>query len=153
MADNRVLTLNFPDETRVDLVFEDGCDVAHYNDDYHDYVYDDTNIFGVAASLVVSEHFKNNEKLQELRNQEYLDEYERGSFDFETFVGNALRENSWDFIEGTLEQYDYKRGFYRVNFTFPTTLGQLKAAVSADATEVKPYTVVVHTDVGDLTIE
>ena len=153
MADNRVLTLDFPDDTAVDLVFEDGCDVAHYNDDYYDYVYNETNVFGVAASLVTSEHFKNNATLNELRQQDLLESYERGSFDFETFVAEALSENSWDFVDGTLEQYDYKRGYYRVNFTFSTTLGQLKAAVNADAREVVPFTVVVHTNIGDLTIE
>jgi hypothetical protein len=153
MADNRVLTLNFPDETRVDLVFEDGCDVAHYNDDYHDYVYDETNIFNIAAGLVASDNFKNNQTLQELRSQDLLENYERGSFDFENFVAGALRENSWDFIEDSLEQYDYKRGYYRVNFTFTTTLGQLKEALNNNAAEVEPFSVVVHTDVGQLTIE
>ena len=39
MANSKVLTINLPDETPVSLVYEDGIDVVHCNDDYYDYAF------------------------------------------------------------------------------------------------------------------
>ena len=51
--------------------------------------------------------------IQELRNGGFLDEYERGSFSFSEFIGETIRENfyDFDFIDSSIEKYDYKRGF------------------------------------------
>lgn len=154
MANNKVLTLNFPDETQVTLNYEDGADVVHANDDYYDFVYDQTGIFDTAAAIATSPFFKNNETIEAMRDNDLLEDYERGNFDFEGYVRDTLRETNWDhcFVDGTLEQYDYKRGFYRVNYSFTTTLGQLKEALRGDAREVAPFDVTVHTDLGDLTV-
>ena len=154
MANSKVLTLNFPDETPVTLSYEDGADVIHANDDYHDYVFNSTGIFETAASVSTSCFFPKNEMIEGLRDNDFLAEYERGSFDFESFVAESMRENYWDcdFFEGTLEQYDYKRGYYRVKFEFSTTLGQLKDAIRGDAREVAVLDVTVHTDMGELAV-
>ena len=154
MADHKVLTLDFDDSTSVDLVFDSGCDVIHCNDDYHDQVYTDTEVFEVLTPLVVSNYFRDNNIISDLREDGLLDEYNRGDCDFENYVCEQLRENSWDydFVESTLEQYDYKRGFYRVGFNFPTDLGTLKKAVRENPHLVSGLEVVVHTDMGRLTI-
>lgn len=154
MANSKVLTLNFPDETLVTLSYEDGADVVHANDDYYDYVFNATGVFETAASVAASSLFVNNEILQSMRDNDFLEDYERGDFDFESYLAESMRENYWecDFFEGTLEQYDYKRGYYRVRFEFSTTLGQLKAAIRSDAREVAVLDVTVHTDMGDLTV-
>jgi hypothetical protein len=51
--------------------------------------------------------------LQHLRNESYLDDYERGTFDFENFIAETIRDNFYDvdLIEYSTEKYDYKRGF------------------------------------------
>ena len=154
MANSKVLTLNFPDTTKVTLTYEDGADVVHANDDYYDFVYNQTGVFETAAALVTSSFFKNNDVIANMRDQALLEDYERNGDDFEGFVCETMRETNWDhcFVDGTLEQYDYKRGFYRVKFEFPTTLGQLKAAIRNDAREVAVMDVTVHTDLGDLTV-
>ena len=155
MADYRVLTLEFDDVTPVELKFEGGCDVIHCHDDYHDRVFEDTGVFQSFAQLVTSPAFKDNLIIEVLRDSGLLDDYNRGDFDFENYVSNVVRDNMWDFefVNGTLEQYDYKRGFYRVKFGFPTTLGYLKQAVEAEPNTVAGLGVVVYTGVGTLTIE
>ena len=154
MANSKVLTLNFPESTPVTLSYVDGADVVHANDDYYDYVYNATGVFETASALVASSAFPNNQVLQAIRENDLLEDYERGSHSFEDFVCETMRATNWEhcFIDGTLEQYDYKRGYYRVKFEFPTTLGQLKAAIRQDAREVAVMDVTVHTDVGDLTV-
>ena len=154
MANSKVLTLGFSDNTPVTLCYEDGADVVHANDDYYDYVYNATGVFETASALVTSSAFQNNQVLQAMRDNDLLEDYERGTYSFEDFVCETMRETNWDhcFVDGTLEQYDYKRGYYRVKFEFPTTLGQLKAAVRNDAREVAVMDVTVHTDIGDLTV-
>ena len=154
MANSKVLTLNFPDDTPVTLSYEDGADVVHANDDYYDYVFDSTGVFETAAAIATSEHFPNNAMLKSMRDSDLLEDYERGSYSFESFVAESMRENYWDcdFFDGTLEQYDYKRGYYRVKVDFSTTLGQLKQAIRKDAREVVVLEVTVHTDMGNLTV-
>ena len=154
MAKSSVLKLDFPDETKITLTYEDGADVFHANDDYYDFVYDQTGVFETAAALVTSGQFKNNEVICSMREQDLLEDYERDNFTFESFVCDTMRETNWDhcFVDGTLEQYDYKRGFYRVKFEFPTTLGLLKKAIESDAREVAVMGVTVHTSIGDLVV-
>lgn len=154
MANSKVLTLGFSDDTLVTLCYEDGADVVHANDDYYDYVYNSTGVFQTAAALVTSSAFPNNGVIEDMRDNDLLADYERGSYEFEDFICETMRETNWDhcFVDGTLEQYDYKRGYYRVKFNFPTTLGQLKEAIRSDVREVAVMDVTVHTDVGDLTV-
>lgn len=154
MANSKVLTLGFSDDTLVTLCYEDGADVVHANDDYYDYVYNSTGVFQTAAALVTSSAFPNNGVIEDMRDNDLLADYERGSYEFEDFICETMRETNWDhcFVDGTLEQYDYKRGYYRVKFNFPTTLGQLKEAIRSDVREVAVMDVTVHTDMGDLTV-
>jgi hypothetical protein len=154
MADHKILTLEFDDSTPVDLLFEGGCDVIHCNDDYHDNVFLDTGVFETLAMLVVSNNFRDNNILQSMRDYGLLDYYNRGDYNFENYVVESLKENNWDygFVEGTLEQYDYKRGLYRVRFSFSTDLGLLKTIVRNDPNLVSGLDVIVHTDVGQLTV-
>ena len=154
MANSKVLTLGFSDDTPVTLSYEDGVDVVHANDDYYDYAYNSTGVFQTAAALVASNAFPKNSVIEDMRDNDLLEEYERGSYEFEEFICETMRETNWDhcFVDGTLEQYDYKRGYYRVKFNFPTTLGQLKEAIRNDVREVAVMDVTVHTDMGDLTV-
>tara|TARA_R110000824_G_scaffold238937_1_gene427630 strand:- start:4594 stop:5064 length:471 start_codon:yes stop_codon:yes gene_type:complete len=154
MADHKVLTLEFDDSTTVDLLFEGGCDVIHCNDDYHENVFSDTGVFETLAMLVVSENFSDNNILQSMREHGLLDHYNRGDYNFENHVVEIMQENNWDyeFVEGKLEQYDHKRGFYRVQFSFSTDLGTLKSIVRNDPNLVAGLDVIVHTDVGQLTV-
>ena len=154
MANSKVLTLGFDDNTRVTLSYVDGADVVHANDDYYDFVFDQTGVFETAAALVTSAFFKNNSLLSAMRDQDLLEDYDRSSFDFENYVCKKMRETNWEhcFVDGTLEQYDYKHGYYRLRFDFETTLGELKQAIRSDAREVAVMEVTVHTDLGELTV-
>ncbi len=154
MADHRVLTLNFPDDTPVTLEFESGCDVIHCHDDYHERVFIDTGIFENLASLAVSSFFKDNLLIEQMRDEGLLDGYHRGDYNFENYVCDTLRETNWehDFVEGVLEQYDYKRGYYRVTSKFFTSLGELKNVIRNQQYLTTGWTVNVHTGMGTLVV-
>jgi hypothetical protein len=89
--------------------------------------------------------------LQHLRNESYLDDYERGTFDFENFIAETIRDNFYDvdLIEYSTEKYDYKRGF--------TTLTAEVDIPFANFVQVDPnvtgWKVSVETDNGTLTFD
>ena len=51
--------------------------------------------------------------IESLRAGGFLDDYERGSYGFSDYISKAIRQNFYDldFIESSIEKYDYKRGF------------------------------------------
>ena len=66
-----------------------------------------------------------------MRNQDHLEDYERGDFDFENYCTEMIKENFYeyyDFIECSTEQYDHKRGCTTVTATLETTVGDLRNA-------------------------
>ena len=86
-----------------------------------------------------------------IRSEGYLDDYERGSYTFEDYVAETLAENFYDqeFIESSVEKYDYKRGFCTLQTTVTAPL--------ANFLESRPYvggwTVSVRTPNGTLTFD
>lgn len=131
MADHKIFTLDLPNDAPCTLVFEANETVAHYNDDYQEGALKNSGIFDQLVSLVTSPFFKNNRIITEMRDNNLLDDYERGSYEFESFICGKLFEEYWnyDFVETTLEQWDYKRGNFKMTARFETNLGQLKAAL------------------------
>ena len=89
--------------------------------------------------------------IQHLRDNDFLDEYERGSFAFEDFLAETLTENFYDteLIEYSTEKYDHKRGFC-------TLTAQVEIPFD-NFVEVNPivsgWTVSVQTDNGTLTFD
>ena len=89
--------------------------------------------------------------LEHLRAQDFLDNYERGTFGFEEYLAETLSENFYDtdLIEYSTEKYDHKRGF-------TTLTAQVDVPVS-NFVEVNPFIsgwqVSVETDDGTLTFD
>ena len=89
--------------------------------------------------------------LEHLRNEEYLEDYERGSFEFEEYLAETINENFYDIelIEYSTEKYDHKRGF-------TTLTAQVQIPFDSFAQE-QPYiggwSVSVETDNGTLTFD
>ena len=50
---------------------------------------------------------------EHLRAEDYLEDYERGSYAFEDYIAETLSDNFYDteLIEYSTEKYDHKRGF------------------------------------------
>ena len=102
--------------SRVTLFMEEGGDVFHYLDSYkHDFV-EGTSLAYALAELVSDPRFKDNEYIKAMREEELLDDYERGLYEFHDYVTEVITENwfDYDWIETETEQYDYKRGFLTV---------------------------------------
>ena len=80
MANSKVLTLNFSDDTPVTLCYEDGIDVVHANDDYYDYAYNSTGVFQTAAALVTSPAFPNNSVIENMRDNDLLERWQEPNY-------------------------------------------------------------------------
>tara|TARA_R100000152_G_scaffold744_1_gene268 strand:- start:297 stop:770 length:474 start_codon:yes stop_codon:yes gene_type:complete len=123
------------DDTVVTLTYEDRHEGWHSTGDLPDEAVNETFTAEQVASVITdyklgaTTGWGNNNALDELREQDFLDDYERGDFDFDTYVAETIKENFWELdslIETSVEQYDHKRGVCTVSSTLKTTLGQLK---------------------------
>lgn len=140
----------------ITLTMEEGTDVFVHNETEVEDAMNNTSVISDFASLIADTKLDARNRwsgniIQHLRDNDFLDEYERGSFAFEDFLTETLTENFYDtdLIEYSTEKYDYKRGF--------TTLTAQVEIPYANFMKVKPFisgwTVSVETDNGTLTFD
>jgi hypothetical protein len=100
------------DDTVLTLSYSAGGDVIHAHDGYIEDVLNSTDFAQTVAEVITTSGFNNN-VIDDMRAQDFLEEYERDGSGFESFVANIISENVYelDFIDQSVEQYDYKRGF------------------------------------------
>ena len=114
----KLKSLRTAPNTVATLTYSEGSDVFLMNEDEVETALSNTNVVEQFAELIatpgvtVTTPFGTN-ILQELRDGGFLDEYERGSYGFSDFISETIRENfyDFDFIDSSIEKYDYKRGF------------------------------------------
>ena len=86
--------LNLSENANVTLKYKAGTQVFHYTGDYLDEAFNETQALYDVARLVSWEGIrKHNSLINNLRSNGALDDYERGSFEFEEHVYQAIREN------------------------------------------------------------
>ena len=152
----RLQTLNLSNDAMVTLTFEEGTDVFVHNETEIDDAMSQTSVISEFASLIANTKLDARNRwsgniIQHLRENDFLDEYERGSFAFEDFLAETLTENFYDteLIEYSTEKYDHKRGF--------TTLTAQVEVPFVNFMEVNPFisgwTVSVETDNGTLSFD
>ena len=152
----RLQTLNLPNDAMVTLTFEEGTDVFVHNETEIDDAMSQTSVINEFASLIANTKLDarnrwNGNVIEHLRAQDFLDDYERGSFGFEDYLAETLSENFYDteLIEYSTEKYDHKRGF-------TTLTAQVDVPVS-NFVEINPFIagwqVSVETDNGTLTFD
>jgi hypothetical protein len=152
----RLQTLNLKDDAIINLKFEEGVDVFHYNETEVETALSETSVVSEFASLIAQSGLDVRTRwhgniLEHLRSEQYLDDYERGSYGFEDYLAETISENFYDieFIEHSTEKYDHKRGF--------TTLTAQVEIPYANFMKVAPFvsgwTVSVETDNGTLTFD
>ena len=152
----RLQTLNLPNDAMVTLTFEEGTDVFVHNETEIDDAMSQTSVINEFASLIANTKLDARNRwsgniIQHLRENDFLDEYERGSFAFEDFLAETLTENFYDtdLIEYSTEKYDHKRGF--------TTLTAQVEIPFVNFMQVNPFisgwTVSVETDNGTLSFD
>ena len=153
---DKLKEMNLGDNTTVVVSSEDGQEVFHYTgDDYEGQTVEQTGLAACLAGLVTKKQLSNNSIIEQLRNDGYLDDYERGSYEFEEYVGNAIAENWHEagFLEVDTKHYDHKRGYTNVKAALEITLGELFTADKASPYLFGGWTVAVETPMGTLNVE
>lgn len=152
----KLQSLNLSPDSFVSLRLEEGVDVLHYNETEIETALSETSVVNEFASLIAQSGLDARQRwqgniIEHLRNEDYLEDYQRGSFEFEDYIADTIRENFYDvdLIEYSTEKYDHKRGF--------TTLTAEVEIPYENFIEVKPFisgwTVSVETDDGILTFD
>ena len=152
----RLQSLKLPDDALVTLTYAEGTDVFVHNETEVDDAMSETSVINEFATLIAQSKLDARNRwsgniLQHLREELYLEDYERGSFAFEEYLAETLSENFYDvdLIEYSTEKYDHKRGF--------TTLTAQVEVPLANFVEVNPFvtgwTVSVDTDNGTLSFD
>ena len=152
----RLQSLNLSEDAMITLTREEGTDVFVYNETEVEDAMNETSVIHDFASLIANTKLDARNQwsgniIQHLRDNEYLEEYERGSFAFEDFLAEILTENFYDtdLIEHSTEKYDHKRGFCTLTARVEVPL--------ANFVEVNPFvsgwTVSVETNNGTLSFD
>lgn len=152
----KLQSLNLSEDALITLTYEEGTDVFVHNETEVEDAMNNTSVISEYAALIAhskldARHRWSGNVLQHLRAQDYLEEYERGTYGFEEFLTETLSENFYDheLIEYSTEKYDYKRGF--------TTLTATVDVPVSNFVEVNPFvsgwTVSVETENGTLSFD
>ena len=153
---SRLESLNLSADATIYLRYEEGTDVFHYNETEIETALAETSVVNEFASLIaqsgldVRTRWQGN-VLEHLRGEDYLEDYERGSYEFEEYLTETITENFYDveLIEYSTEKYDHKRGF--------TTLTAEVEIPYSNFLQVKPFvsgwTISVETDNGTLSFD
>ena len=76
---------------KVTLSLEDGQDIVHYTgEDYEGETIRESGIANSLACLITSRHLPNNTAIEELRNDGYLDDYERAHMNLRSMLPKQL---------------------------------------------------------------
>lgn len=155
-AVRKLQSLNLPEETIVTLTFEEGTDVFVHNETEVEEAINQTNVINEFAALIAHSRLDARNRwcgniIEHLRAEEYLEEYERGSYGFEEYLTDVLQDSFYDtdLIEYSTEKYDHKRGF--------TTLTAIVQVPYSNFVKINPYIagwqVSVETENGTLSFD
>ena len=146
--------LNLSESANITLKYKAGTQVFHYTGDYLDEAFNETQALYDVARLVSWEGIrKHNSLINNLRSNGALDDYERGSFEFEDHVYQAIRENWDEYVEESLEQWDHKRGMCNLTAEVEVPRNLIAEAEEFAFSLGSGWTVHVKTDNGNLELE
>ena len=152
----KLQSLNLSTDAMITLTREEGTDVFVHNETEVDDAISQTSVLSDFASLIANTKLDARNRwsgniIEHLRDNQYLDDYERGTFTFEDYITETLEENFYDIdlVEYSTEKYDHKRGFC-------TLTAQVEVPYSnfvATNPFVSGWKVSVETDNGTLTFD
>jgi len=142
---------NLDANTSVVLRYIDGYDVIHCHDGYEESAIGNTQIASYLGEMVINPSLKDNHIIQEMRQAGLLDDYDRGSDEFEEYVSEVISENwrDYDWIEASTEKYDHKRGYTTVSAFIGTSVGSISKMADF---ELANWDIEVEHALGSLTI-
>ena len=150
---DKLREMNLDSTSKVTLSTEGGSEIIHYTgDDYEGETIDDTGIAYKMAELATSIHLPNNDLIEEMRYNGALDDYERGSFEFEDYVAGVIRGDWYEYMDVNTEHYDHKRGYTNVRAKVKLTLGELLRADTESPSLFRSWEVEVQTPMGTLKV-
>ena len=136
------------------LTYSEGTSVFVHNETEIEAALSGTAVVEAFSELIATPGLQahdqwGNNVLEELRDNELLDEYER-DFTFAKFLNNTIRDNFYDLdmIESSTEKYDYKRGFCTLTATVEVPVSNLLES----APFLTGWEVSIRTDTGLLTL-
>ncbi len=152
----RLQSLKLSEGAMVTLTYEEGADVFVHNETEVEDAINETSVINEFASLIAHSKLDARNRwsgnvIEHLRNEDYLEDYQRGTYGFEEYLAETLSENFYDtdLIEYSTQKYDHKRGF--------TTLTAQVEVPYANFIEVNPYIggwkVSVETESGTLSFD
>jgi hypothetical protein len=153
---DKLQEMNLDGSSKVTLSTEDGAEIIHYTgEDYEGETIRESGIANSLDCLVTSQHLPNNTIIEEMRSDGLLDDYERGSYEFEEYVTETIAENGYEsgFLDVSTEHYDHKRGYTSVKAELEITLGELFAAAKESPYLFSGWGVAVETPMGTLNVE
>ena len=151
----KLQNLNVDDNAYITLEYSDGVDVFVHNETAVDTAVWETDVVSEFCGLIATPGLRaedswGNNILSELREGGWLDDYER-DYTFAEYLTETIRENFYDleFIEKSVESYDYKRGFC----TLSTTVKVPAANFIKTSPLVSGWNISVSTENGTLTFD
>jgi hypothetical protein len=153
---NKLKSLRINPDTMATLIYSDGTDVFVHNETEIEDTLAATDVVQTFSSLITTPGLKvlsgyGDHILEELRESGHLDDYKRGSFEFEEFVSEVVAETiyDFDFIDRSVEKYDHKRGFCTLTAAVQIPVSNLIEVNPA----LKGWNVSVVTEYGNLTFD
>jgi len=153
---SRLRTLELDPGTPITLSYSDGTDVFVHNETEVETALAETDVVSMFCNLVATPGIHpttpyGTDILEEMRDGYYLDDYERGSDDFAGYLCEVVTDNFYDFefIEHSVEKYDYKRGFCRLSTEIQLSLSEILDASVA----LTGWSISVPVDGGTLTFD
>jgi len=132
---DRLTGFNLPSGTTVTMSYSEGTDVFVHNETAVDDAIGYTDVIQTFSDLIATPGLQANvpycgNVLQVMRDNDWLDGYEPREFCFGEYIAETLTENFYDqeFIDASVQQYDYKRGFCTLETTVTTSIGNFLKA-------------------------
>ena len=151
----KLKALNLPEGAEVTLTYTDGTDVFVHNETEVETALQNTDVVSRLSSLITTPGLKvttqwGENPLESLRDEGLLEDYVRGSGNFEDHVSEVIQDNFYDvdLIDYSTEKYDHKRGFCTLEASVKVAAGDL---LSSDA-DIDNWKASVKTENGTLTI-
>ena len=148
--------LDLADNVAVNLIYEDNEDVIHYTGEAEEAAVSQTTTVEKLVELANSGINFEDDLISDMREQDHLEDYERGSYNFESYCSDTLVENFYDYgdyIECNTEHYDHKWGNNTVTARLRTTVQDIKMSANEASYSLTGWKAEFDTSVGSVTVE
>ena len=150
-------SVGLDDNTVVEFSYEQGADVLHYNETHVDTAISETDVVERVAEVATSglsvTTAYGDGLLDVLREANLLEGYERGTYAFEEYVADAIRENFYDaeLSEEETQRYDHKRGFTTLSAHVRAPAKEVLSNVSDYSSPFSGWTAKIQSNGGTFT--